>query len=187
MKIDTSKIAGFDSMSAEEKLQALLDTDIENETKVGSNELDRLKQALSKANAEAAENKRKLRDSMSEKERTDAEKSEALQKMQEELETLRREKVVSGYTAKYLALGYSEDLAKSTAEAMANGDTDTVFANAQTYKTEIERGIRSEVMKGAPKPEGVGGAKKPTRDDILKIKDTTERQKAIAENIELFK
>ena len=65
-------------------------------------------------------------------------------------------------------------------------DADSVKAD---IKTEWEDFIVTEHTKGAdtkkpPKSEGNGGAM--TKDDIMAIKDTSARQKAIAENHELF-
>ena len=61
MKIDTSKITGYAEMSAEEKLAALEAFEIEA-PKSGTDETEKLKAALSKANSEAAEWKRQFRE-----------------------------------------------------------------------------------------------------------------------------
>ena len=91
------------------------------------------KSMLDRANSEAAENKRKLKEKMSAEEVEKAERETATQKIMEELETLRHDKAVSDHTARFVALGYDEKLAKSTAEAMVKQDFDTVFANQQTF------------------------------------------------------
>ena len=67
-------------------------------------DIEKLKAALSKANSEAAEWKRQFRAKQSEAERAEAERAEGEQKMRDELETLRKEKRVSDYTGKCLAL-----------------------------------------------------------------------------------
>lgn len=65
-------------------------------------------------------------------------------------------------------------------------------------KDELLKGIKEEWsdfiqtadVKGADTdnpPENTGGGKKLTKDDIMKVKDTSERQKLIKENIELFR
>ena len=76
---------------------------------------------------------------LSEDEQAEIARKQALEEMQTELETLRREKSVSSYTADYLSLGYDEALAKETAEAMADGDFKKVFANQKKFKTEFEK------------------------------------------------
>jgi hypothetical protein len=45
------------------------------------------------------------------------------------LNTLENEKKISEFEKSYLSIGYSPELATETAQAMANGDLATVFAN----------------------------------------------------------
>ena len=52
-KIDTTKIEGYESMTAEQKLEAL--TAYEFEEEQGDSEVERLRSSLSKANKDAAE------------------------------------------------------------------------------------------------------------------------------------
>lgn len=150
-----------------------------------SAEIDRLKTALSNSNSEAANYKKQLREKMSAEElkaKEDAEKIEALIKERDEL---LREKTVAGHKAKYLTLGYDENLANDTAEALANGDLDKVFANHKKHNESAEKRIRAEVLKDTPTPIG-GGGKATSVEDIMKITDSEARQSAIANNIELF-
>lgn len=55
---------------------------------------------------------------------------------------------------------------------------------AQAFKKAVSDGV-TEALKGKTPPTGTGT--KITKEEILKIKDRAERQKAIRENIELFK
>ena len=132
MKIDTSKITGYAEMSAEEKLKALEEFEIET-PKEETNEAKNLKEALSRANAEAAEWKRQFRAKQTEQERAEAERAEREKAVEEELRGLRREKTVSGYVANCLALGYDKDLALRAAEAMADNDAATILACQQDF------------------------------------------------------
>lgn len=182
MKIDVSKIDGFDSMSAEQQLEALLAFEFED----SSADLERFKNALSKANSEAAEWKRKHNALLSEEERNKQEGADRFKAMEEELTALKLEKTMSEYTAKFIAQGYTSDLAEATAKALANGDTATVFANQQKFLDDYGKKIKSEALKNTPPPAGGAGSKGMTREEIMKIKDSSARQAAIAENIELF-
>ena len=67
--------------------------------KPDNSEVEKLKRLLSKANSEAASYKDQLRAKQTEAERAEAERAEQEQAMREELETLRKEKRVSDYTA----------------------------------------------------------------------------------------
>lgn len=113
-------------------------------------EVDKLKQALSKSNAEAAEYKRKLREKMSEQEQRDAEAKEAAENMKAELDALRRERTVANYKAEYLKIGYDADLAAATAEALANGETEKVFANQKVVFDNLKKQYEANALNNTP-------------------------------------
>ena len=133
MKVDVNRIAGFDEMSAEEKVKALLDFDIEVPVPKETDEVQKLKTALSRANSEASEWKKALREKQTEAERVEAERAEREKAVEEELRTLRRDKTVSGFVAQCLALGYENNLAQRAAEAMADNDAATIMACQQEF------------------------------------------------------
>ena len=132
MKIDTTRIEGYADMTAEEKLKALEEFEIEV-PKDNSDEVTKLKTALSNANSQAAEWKRQFREKQTEAERAEAERAEREKAVEDELRTLRRDKTVSGYVAQCLALGYDKDLALRAAEAMADNDAAAIFACQQDF------------------------------------------------------
>ena len=183
-KIDTSKIEGYASMSAEDKVKALEAMEYED----NAAEVERLKNANSKANSEAAEWKRKHNALLSDEDKRKQEDADARAAMEKELADLRKEKTVSEYKAQYLAQGYSDKLATETAQALADGDTDKVFANQQKFLDEYAKTVKADALKKMPKPGsgGTGGDTPKTREEIMKIKDTAERQAAIAANLDLF-
>jgi hypothetical protein len=127
MKIDTSKIEGYAEMSAEDKLKALEGYEIKT-PKDNGDEVTKLKEALSKANTDAANWKRQFREKQTEQERAEAERAEREKAVEEELRGLRRDKSVSGYVAQYLALGYNKELALKAAEATADNDAAAILA-----------------------------------------------------------
>ena len=133
MRIDTAKIENYESMSAEDKLKALEEYEWETPAPKESDEVTRLKNALSKANSDAAEWKRQYRETQTAAERAEAERAEREKAVEDELRNLRREKTVSGYLAQYLALGYEKELALKAAEATADGDAATTIACQQTF------------------------------------------------------
>ena len=147
-KIDTSKIEGFESMTPEQKVDALTNFEYDD----NSSELERLHGAVSKANGEAADWKKKFNAQLSEEERKKQEHQEYLTSLEEKVKTLEYNEKVSGFTAKLVGNGYSQDLAVSTAKAMADGDTETVFANQQTFLLEHDKALKADAMKHTPKP-----------------------------------
>ena len=158
MKIDTSTIENFDSMSAEEKLKAILDlevTDTDTEKKY--------KDLISKANSEAKKYKDamraaedKLKDQMSEEERKVQEQQDRYKSIEEENARLKRDMSISHKTAFYQSIGFDEDLAKKTAEAFEDGDYATVEANLKSAHDAFEKSIRADVIRNNPKPNNAG-------------------------------
>lgn len=153
-KIDVSKIEGYESMSAEDKVKALEALEYED----NAAELERLKKSNDKLSSESAEWKRKHNALLTEDEKKKQEDADKLAKMEQELSDLRKGKTVSEYKAKFLAQGYPEELATSTATALADGDTATVFANQQKFLDEYTKTIKAEALKGTPKPPAGSGS-----------------------------
>ena len=151
--IDTSKIEGFETMTAEQKLDAVLKHDIPEPDMSGF-----VPKAIADRYAsEAAEYKKQLNAKLTDDEKAKAEADKAQKELQEKYEALLKTSTIADHTAKFLALGYSADLAKSTAEALYSGDKEKVFANQQTFNAEKEKAIRAELVKKDPKPGGAGG------------------------------
>lgn len=154
-KIDVSTIEGYSEMTAEEKLAALEGLELPEPDFTGWVKKD----ALDKATSEAASYKKQLREKMSaeeEKAEREAEERAALQARVAELE---RERTISSYVSNYLAMGYDEGLAKSTAEALVAGDMETVFENQRTYVQNKEKALRAEMLKNTPRPAAGGEPK----------------------------
>lgn len=147
----TDRIAGYAEMSAEDKLKALEAL----EEADNSAELERMKNAVSKANSEAATWKKKHNELLGEEERKKQEQADHLAQVEKELADLRKEKTVSEYAAKFLGMGYEESLAKETAQAMADGDTEKVFANQVKFNDALKKAAIADKLKSTPRP-GVG-------------------------------
>ena len=149
MKIDTTRIEGYADMTAEEKLKALEELEIEV-PKDNGEELAKLKAALSNANSQAAEYKRALREKQSEAERAEAERAEREKAVEDELRTLRRDKTVSGFVAQCLALGYDKDLALRAAEAMADNDAAAIMACQQDFLEAKKKELEAAALNKQP-------------------------------------
>lgn len=181
-KIDVTRISGYETMTPEQKLAALEAFEYED----NAAELERLKNANSKANSEAAEWKRKHNALLNEDEQKKQEDAEKLASALKELEELRVEKKVSEYKAKYLAMGYDEKLASETAKALADGDMDKVFANVAKHQTELEKKIKADVLKGTPRPDGAGAGTETLTKEQFNAMGYSARAKLFMENKELY-
>lgn len=156
MNIDVTKIEGYAEMSAEDKVKVLEAFEYEDNSKALAEAqalAEKYKASNSKANSEIAEMKRKSREQMSADEKAKLESQEMFEKLEAENKTLKRQMSISENTSKYLALGYAEELAKSTAEAIADGNFDVVFENQKIHQENLDKSIRAEVYKNTPKPQ----------------------------------
>jgi hypothetical protein len=150
MKIDTTAIENYAQMTAEEKLAALEAYEFEAPAPKDTEEVTKLKTALSKANSDAAEWKRQFREKQTEAERAEAERKEHEAAVEEELRTLRRDKTVSGYVAQCLALGYNNELALKAAEAMADNDAAAIMACQQEFLEAKQKEFEATALNRQP-------------------------------------
>lgn len=148
-KIDVSSISGYESMTAEEKLKALEEYEFADPAPASDTEA-RLKEALSRANSNAAEWKSKYRATLDDAKRAEEERAERDRERDEELATLRKEKQISKLEAQYLAAGYSPELASASAKAQADGDTATVIANQLKYLEETKAKLEAAALGKQP-------------------------------------
>lgn len=154
--------------------------------KDNSAEIERLKNALSKSNSEAAGYKKQLREKMTEDEQKKQKEQEEREELQNKYDKLLRESVIAKNKAKLVALGYEEALADETAEAMADGDSDKVFANQQKHLASFEKKVRAEALKDTPKPTPDGDSKTMTLEKFRKL-SPTERHKFYTEHPDEYK
>lgn len=151
-----------------------------------SAEIERLKNALSKSNSEAAGYKKQLREKMTEDEQKKQREQEEREELQNKYDKLLRESVIAKNKAKLVALGYDESLADETAEAMADGDSEKVFANQQKHLASFEKKVRAEALKNTPKPIPDGDSKTMTLEKFRKL-DPAERHKFYTEHPDEYK
>lgn len=178
--ISTESIEGFDSMTAEEKVDALLKLDLPD----SSAELARMKSALDKATSEAADYKKQLKGKLTEDEAAAAEREAKWAEMEAKLKALELEKTISTYKASYLAMnGYDEKLAEDTAKALAEGDMAKVFANQQKANAAYEKKLRADLVKQDPKPDGAGGGDNRDEDPSVELARKLGKEKAASMNV----
>ena len=147
MKIDTSKIAGYADMTPEEKLLALEGYEV---PALDNGEIQRLKDAVTRANSEAAEYKKQLKAKMSDDEAKAQQEAEEREAIVKELEGLRKEKAISGFQTKFLEIGYDTETAAKAAKALQAGDFDTVFATQEKFIEMTKKNAVAESLKQQP-------------------------------------
>ena len=168
---DLLKDAYKEGMSVEDIEKALEGIELPTDN---SAEVDRLRNALSKSNSEAADYKKQLREKMSADEIKAKEEADKVEELQSKYDALLKESTISKNKARLLALGYEDALATETAEAMMNGDTDKVFAAHKKHLDSVEKKIREDVLKDTPKPTG-GSGKNTITKEKFRAMSTQER------------
>lgn len=157
MKFDTSTIDGFENMSDADKVTALFGVDLPDP--VDTKNFVK-KEDFDKVMSEASSYKKQLKEKMTAEETAAAEAKAAQEKLQNDYNALLKENTISKNVAKYIALGYDEKLAKSTAEALFDGDMETVFANAAKANQALADKLKADLMRNSPRPSGAGASPK---------------------------
>ena len=182
MKISTEKIEGYENMTLEQKLAALEAYEVDEPDYTGYVS----KEVFDRTASELSNTKKQLREKMSADEIKAKEDAEKMEEIIKERDSLLREKTIATHKAKYLALGYDENLANDTAEAMANGELDKVFANQKKHLEAVEKKIRADVLKDTPTPEGGNSSETITKEKFSKM-STAEQYKFSVEHPEEYK
>lgn len=150
-KIDVSGIEGFDKMSAEEKVQVLMGIDVPDAPDMSGFVT---KELFDRTASELASAKKSLKSKMTEDETAEEERKKAMESLQNEVDTLKKEKTVASYKAEFLGLGYDEKTAAETAKALADGDMSKVFTNQKAFLESQKKVIQAEALKKQPELSG---------------------------------
>ena len=181
MNIDTSTIEGFDGMTAEQKVEALLKVEVPEKVDLTGYVK---KDLFDKTASELAEAKKTAKAKMSEEEQAAAEREAKWAEMEAKLQALEMEKTISIYKASYLSMsGYDEKLAQETAEALAKGDMTKVFANQQKAMDAHDKALKAELLRNTPKPEGAGGGDNRDEDPSVELARKLGKEKAASMNV----
>lgn len=174
--------------SKEPNVEELLAKLAEAEARAKKAESDstRFKSSIDKLTKEIADKKREDRAKLSEEERRKAEEAEELAKFREKAEADAKELNHLKAVAAYKTIEDSDTVDKLI-EAVADSDH---MAIADIISNEVSKAVKSaeaEWKKSRPQPTvGDGNFPTKTKEEILAIQDPTERQRMIAQNLELF-
>ena len=142
----------------------------------------KLKSTLSERNSENAQKKREIEEwktkyesTLSEQELSAQQRAEAERERDAKYEALLRKSNISDYKAKYLAMGYSEELAQSSAEAKVDGNDEILFANQTKFIEANNEKMKAEMLKNQP---SVSPGKPLSTDEASKLRDEQLRRYA---------
>lgn len=158
MPLITELIEGYADMTAEEKLSALekLEQPGDTETRKWKTQYDKTAHDLAEQKKAYKALQEQLNSKLGADELAEKQRQEQLDAIIAERDALKRESAISKTTAQYIGLGYSQELAESTANALYDNDIDTVLKNASAFKTDLEQKIKAESVRHNPVPKGKG-------------------------------
>ena len=165
MKIDTTLIPNFETLPDEAK-NAILAMEFADAPDMSQFVA---KATFDKKASEAADLGKKLRERMTEEEAKAIKEAEERQALIDRAEKAERELGVIGYEKAYLAMGYDPKLARTSAEALANGDMETVFKYQKTHADNREKALRAEMLKNTPPPAAGGADTGMTKEKFSKL------------------
>ena len=123
---------------------------------------------------------------------TEEEKAQIeLAKKEEYYKALEKENARNKYLSKLGKSIKDEKVLNEIADLYADGDYASAIDKQNEYLAkyhgELEKTIKAELLKKNPQPTAQSGNNSyKTKDEIMAIKDTATRQKAIADNLNLF-
>lgn len=148
-------------------------------------EVAKLKKTSDKNASEAADWKKKYRETLSAQEQASEEKAEAEAAREEQFNKLLRENQIAKYVRQYMTQGYTEDLAQKAAEAMYDGDTDALFAVQTEATNAIIKNKESEWLKSRPDVNAGTGNHGVTKEQFEKM-NMMERSKLRRESPDVY-
>ena len=143
---------------AEKKEEAKTETKNEPSVQELMTEIAKLKRQADKASSEAAEFKRKYRESLSEVERASMEKAEKEAAREEEFNKLLRENSINRLEKQYMALGFKEEEASRMAVAEADGDQDVKIKIMKEVDERKKKDFEKEFFASRPDVNVGGGS-----------------------------
>ena len=182
MKIDTSTIEGYDAMSPEQKLAALEGFEIADPDYSGYVKKD----VFDKTASDLAKLKKDNLARLSEEERAKQEREEELERLRKRNEELEQASTIAKFKAQYIRMGYDDEQATAAANALASMDCDKVIESTAAFIQSHDRAVKAGLFGEMKTPPAGSGVKTFTRDEIMQVKDTAERQRLIREHPEVF-
>lgn len=168
-----------DGMTAEEIVAAM------EKAPDSTAEVEKLRNAVTKANGEAAEYKKQLKAKRTDDENAAQEQADKLAEMQKQIEALTadkenlvKEKTLASYREKFVAQGYDAELANKAASALADGDMDKVFKFQSEFMTAHDTAYKASLLKDMPTPPGADGNGSSDSEGVAFAKSLAARKNA---------
>lgn len=194
VKNESQANSDLDTSQATEKNEGSENTDSTANTEALMAEIARMKvseqkmkKELDKALKEKGEVTKALRAKQTAAELEDEAKREEEERHQAYVMELEEFKRKTEAKERYLMQGMTVEMATKAADAEVSGDMEALTDIQRQHTEATLKAARAEWQKSIPQPNfGTGEYSSMSKKDILAIKDTAERQKAILANRHLF-
>lgn len=167
-----------DGMTDDEAIETLSQLRSDEQTRHAKEKL-----SFDKTSKELADLKKKNGEKLTEEEK----RNEYIGKLETENANLKKEKAISELCSQYIELGYEPKLAKETAEAYVENNTQKVFENQKAFLKAKEESMKSSILKKTPRPKP---DEDPSDDTITKEQfnkmSLSERTELYQNNPELY-
>lgn len=172
-QFDTSTIEGFDGMTAEEKVEALLGAEIPENV-----DLSKFisKETFDKKVSDLNAQNKKLKDQMTEEQQKKLADEEVKQQEKQKFEDLEskynalvKTSTLNAHTISLTGLGFDDKLAAETATAIVDGNAEKLFKNMRTFLDGFRKTVEKELMDRTPGIKGNGGKASEEADKAVEI------------------
>lgn len=155
LRIDTSKIEGYESMSLEDKLKALegfeYDDNGEELSRIQA-ELLKVKQTNDSLSSENAEYKRNSRSQLSDKDIEIADMKDLLEAQKKTIDELNKTQRLTKMQGDFLKRGYTEEQALAAAQAWEDGNIDSFLNQSDSFLKSHDEDYKKKLMGGIGTP-----------------------------------
>lgn len=167
----------------DQKTESVDTAALEARIKALESENGKLRKANTEASADASKWKKQYQDTLSEADKAKAEQEEAAAAMQEKLDRLE----TNERTAILKSIGFNDETSEAIITAFKESDFEGLAEGIRKFIDIHDKDLKSNMIQNNPTIDSNGATPKlKTREEITAIKDPVARQRAIAENIELF-
>ena len=135
-------IEGYDQMTPEQKVEAM-EAFVQDYDPVKNGYV--AKAAFDKASHEASQYKKQVKSTAEAGEQT-------INDLKSQIQQLQKDRAVDKAAARYVGLGYDAESAGKAAEALLNGDTDTLFELQSQFNQNLLKNAQAKAVQGMKKP-----------------------------------
>ena len=185
MSENTTATTTNEQNSANESTQTVDTEALQAELERLKSENVKLKNAQSKASADAAKYKRALNERMSEQERADTQTKELIEQLKADNAALKKAQTLAEQKAGCIGLGFDAENAEKAAAAFFDNDFTAFSATLKDFLTAHDKALLADAVRQTPRP-GAGGSDKAVTREQFDNMGYRERMKLYSEQPDIY-